>query len=500
MSIQLSDKVSKYIETTRPFLIDGKWLTSDEIITVKNPANGQEIGSIYAAGKEEVDLAVKAARRAFESKEWRRMAPTERTAILWKFADLIEENHDEILELEILNEGLPIAIGKHFIVHGLAETIRYYAGWCTKIGGHTTDLSLPDERGPDAVGPAFHAYSVMQPIGVVGAITPWNMPLILAIAKIAPALAAGCTVVLKPSEETPLSILRVAELIAEAGIPDGVVNIVPGYGATAGAAISEHEDVDKIAFTGSTEVGKMIARAATGNLKKVALELGGKAPVVVFADADLDKAAQTAAEAIFLNSGQMCFAGSRLLVERSVMREVAEKVADIAKSMKLGPGLDETTDLGPLISAKQQARVGGFLEQARSDETIEILAGGHVVEGDGYFVEPTIAICSDPQATLVKEEIFGPVLCIQPFDTIEEAIELANDTPYGLVGSAWTKDVAKAHILAAEINAGVVWVNCYTALDESLPFGGFKQSGWGREGGKHGIEEFMEPKSVVVAL
>ena len=334
----------------------------------------------------------------------------------------------------------------------------------------------------------------------MAAITPWNMPLIIAIAKLAPALAAGCTVVVKPADLTPLTTLRLGELILEAGFPSGVVNIIPGYGPVAGQALADHMDVDKIAFTGSTATGKsIVSAAAASNLKKVALELGGKSPVLVFPDADLDQAAQTCAEGIFLNSGQMCFAGSRLIVHESIEDEIVGRITEGAKAMTLGPGLDETSDLGPLISGLQKSRVEAFFESDFLKQA-DVITGGRPVEREGFYFEPTLVKCNDPNSPLIKQEIFGPVLTIQTFKTTQEACALANDTDFGLCAGVWTRDNATAHQVSAEIKSGVVWSNCYIALDEALPFGGYKQSGWGREGSIDGVEAFLQTKSVVMGL
>ena len=496
----LNQNVEKFINQTRPLLIGDRWLETDEVINVINPSDGEKIAEVYSAGHKEVDAAVAAARQAFESPAWKRMPPAERTALLYRLADLLEQNGEELLEMEILNEGMPISIAKHFIISGCAETIRYYAGWATKISGSTVNLSLPDERGSDAFGPAYHAFSVKEPIGVVAAITPWNMQLIIAIAKLAPALAAGCTLVVKPADLTPLTTLRLGELILEAGFPAGVVNIIPGYGLVAGQALADHMDVDKIAFTGSTATGKsIVSAAATSNLKKVALELGGKSPVLVFPDADLDQAAQTCAEGIFLNSGQMCFAGSRLIVHESIEDEIVGRIVEGAQSMKIGPGLDESSDLGPMISRLQKSRVEGFFKKEML-QNADVIIGGNPLNRDGFYFEPTLVKCDDPNSPLVKQEIFGPVLTIQTFKNVEEACALANDTDFGLCAGVWTQSNALAHQVSAEIKSGVIWSNCYIALDESLPFGGYKQSGWGREGSIDGVEAFLQTKSVVMGL
>ena len=503
--INVNEKINSFLSVPRPMLINGDWVEAlnGETIPLRNPATGEQIATSYAGDKADVDKAVMAARNAFEQRGWRRLMPTERTKLMWKLADLIDANAEELAQMEVMNQGKPIELARHLDVAGAAESLRYYAGWCTKIEGITTaDLSFPDMRGENARGPAYHAYSLKEPIGVVGAIVPWNVPLVMAVAKMGPALAAGCTLVLKPAEETPLTTLRLGELILEAGFPPGVVNIVTGYGHVVGAAIAEHPGIDKVAFTGSTETGRKIVQAATGNLKKVSMELGGKSPVMIFADADIDQAVAGAAEMILLNCGQMCFAGSRLLVHEKVHDKVVEGVAEIARSTKIGPGIDPETELGPLVSARQRDRVREYIESGRK-EGAEILLGGNPYGDQGYFMEPTILTGTEPQMRVVREEIFGPVLVTTPFREtcdIMDVARVANDTDYGLVATIWTRDLSRAHSLAAEIKAGMVWINTPLAFDETLPFGGFKQSGWGRESSRMGVDEYTESKSVIVAL
>ena len=500
-----SEKIRTFLATPRPMLIDGEWVeaASKEMISVLNPATGERIALSYAGDRTDVDRAVAAARKAFERQEWRRMMPTERTRLMWRLAELIDTNAEELAQLEVLNQGKPIELARQLDVAGAAESLRYYAGWCTKIEGITTaDLSFPDMREENAGGPAYHAYSLKEPIGVVAAIVPWNVPLVMAVAKLGPALAAGCTLVLKPAEETPLTTLRLGELIIEAGFPPGVVNIVTGYGHVVGAALAEHPGIDKVAFTGSTETGRKIVRAATGNLKKVSMELGGKSPVMIFDDADIDRAIAGAAEMILLNCGQMCFAGSRLLVHEKVYDDVVEGVAAIARNTKIGPGMDAATELGPLVSATQRDRVCEYIEAGRQ-EGAEILLGGNPHGDRGYFMEPTILTGTVPHMRVVREEIFGPVLVTTPFREAADIMDLArvaNDTDYGLVATIWTRDLSRAHSLAAEIKAGMVWINTPLAFDETLPFGGFKQSGWGRESSRLCVDEYTESKSVIVAL
>jgi phenylacetaldehyde dehydrogenase len=493
-------KVQLYLNQQRPMLIDGKWVEgSGGVQQLVDPATEAVIGSAFLASEADVDLAVSGARRAYESTGWRRMAPADRARRVWRLADLVEENAAELALLDTLNEGMPLALAEFLSGAGPAEALRYYAGWCTKIEGTTATISMPDSRPAGAFGPAHHAYTLREPLGVVGAISPWNVPTLMALAKIGPALAAGNTVVLKPSELTPLTALRLGELIAEADFPDGVVNIVPGTGAIAGAHLAAHPDVDMISFTGSTATGKEVARLALGNLKRVGLELGGKSPIIVFNDADLESAIPALAEAIFMNSGQICFAGTRVYAQRGVFQAVVDGVARIAAAMTLGNGTDPATDLGPVVSARQLDSIMRRLDAARACGD-EVVTGGMRKDRKGFFVEPTVIVPASNNSQIVREEVFGPVLCIMPFDGLEEAIRLANDTPYGLASGLFTSNLSTAHRAAAEIRAGSVWINCYAMLDEAMPTGGFRQSGWGREAGRQGIEELTQIKSVVASL
>jgi len=451
------------------------------------------LADVAEGDREDVERAVKAARKAFTG-PWSRLTASERGRLIWKLADLLEAHLDEFALIETLDNGKPLAVARAADVPLAVDLFRYMAGWATKLEGTTIPISVPYTPGAK-----YLAYTLREPVGVVAQIIPWNFPLLMAAWKLGPALASGCTVVLKPAEQTPLSALRLGQLFSEAGFPDGVVNIVPGYGETAGAALAAHPDVDKVAFTGSTEVGKLIVHAATGNLKKVSLELGGKSPNVVFKDADLDTAIAGSASAIFFNHGQCCCAGSRLYVERPVYDRVVEGVANQAKKIKVGSGLEADTNMGPLVSQEQLDRVCNYLEIGMS-EGAKAMAGGKKVGDRGYFVEPTVLVNTQESMKVVQEEIFGPVVAAIPFDDPEELMPRANDTVYGLAAGIWTKDISKAHRLAAGLRAGTVWINCYNIFDAALPFGGYKQSGWGREMGKDVLELYSQTKAVCTRI
>jgi phenylacetaldehyde dehydrogenase len=490
------DKVQSFISRTHKMLINGKWVEalSGQTFATYNPATGEVLAHVAEGNHEDIDRAVKAARSAFETGRWSQLTPSERGRLIWKLADLLEENLEEFAELESLDNGKPLKVARAADVPLAVDLLRYMAGWATKIEGNTIPISVPY-----APGAKFLAYTLREPVGVVGQIIPWNFPLLMAAWKLGPALATGNTVVLKPAEQTPLTALRFGELIQEAGIPDGVVNIVPGYGETAGAALAAHPGVDKIAFTGSTEVGKLILQAAAGNLKKVSLELGGKSPNVVFADVDLDAAIAGAASAIFFNHGQCCCAGSRLYVENKIFDKVVEGVAEHAKKINVGSGQDESTDMGPLVSAEQLNRVCGYLESGFSEGAKAVVGGGR--HGDkGYFVKPTVLVNTNEKMKVVQEEIFGPVVTAIPFSDPAEVLAQANDSVYGLAAGIWTRDIQKAHRLASQLRAGTVWINCYNIFDAALPFGGYKQSGWGREMGHEVLEQYTEVKAVCTAL
>jgi phenylacetaldehyde dehydrogenase len=495
MTVTLERTVEEFIAAPRQLFINGQWANaaSGKTFETSNPATGETLAWVAEGDAEDINRAVRAARRAFEDGPWSRLTPSERGRIIWRIGDLILEHADELAQLESLDNGKPYAVARAADVPLAADLFHYMAGWATKIEGNTIDISVPYMPGAN-----FHSYTLREPVGVVGQIIPWNFPLLMAAWKLGPALTTGNCVVLKPAEQTPLTALLLAELIAQAGVPDGVVNVVTGFGETAGAALAAHDDVDKVAFTGSTEVGKLIVQAAAGNLKKVTLELGGKSPNIVFDDADA-AAVEGAANAIFFNHGQCCVAGSRLFVQQSRFDEVVDGVSEIAKSIKLGSGLDEGTQMGPLVSDEQFRRVTGYLESGKADGATAVTGGGRF--GDrGYFVEPTVLTNTSPDMKVVREEIFGPVVVAAPFESLDDIAAVANDTDYGLGAGIWTRDISKAHALAKKIRAGTVWINCYNVFDASLPFGGYKQSGWGREMGHEALEAYTEVKAVTTQL
>ncbi len=489
---QVDPRVASFIGKPRQMLINGHWVdsVSGKTFPSYDPSTGEVLANIAEGDQADIDLAVKAARKAFDSGPWRKMSVSERGRLIWKLGDLIEQHLDEFAFLESLDNGKPLTIARAADVPLAADLFRYMAGWATKIEGNTIPLSVPYT--PKA---RYLSYTLREPIGVVGQIIPWNFPLLMAAWKLGPALATGCTIVLKPAEQTPLSALKLGELIQEAGFPEGVVNIVPGYGETAGAALAAHMDVDKVAFTGSTEVGKLIVHAAAGNLKKVSLELGGKSPNVVYKDADLDLAIAGAASAIFFNHGQCCCAGSRLYVEKEVFDKVVDGIAEQAKKIKVGPGLDASTDMGPLVSEEQLKRVCGYLDSGFA-QGAKAVAGGHKASDKGYFVEPTVLVDTNEEMKVVQEEIFGPVVTAMPFTEPEEIVVRANDNVYGLAAGVWTNDIGKAHRTAEHLKAGTVWINCYNIFDAALPFGGYKQSGWGREMGHEVLNNYTQTKAV----
>jgi len=492
---RVSGTTAEFVASRHMMYVDGRFVhaASGKTFPVYNPATGDVLTHVPEAEEEDVNRAVLAARRAFDDSQWARLSPSARGRLLWRLADLIEQHNDEFAELESLDNGKPFSVARVADVPLTADMFRYMAGWATKISGSTLPLSA---------GYDFHSYTTREPIGVVAQIIPWNFPLLMAAWKLAPALACGCTIVLKLAEQTPLSGLRLAQLIDEAGFPPGVVNVLTGYGEGAGAPLAKHDLVDKVAFTGSTEVGKLIVKAAAGNLKKVTLELGGKSPAIVFPDADLPHAVSGTASAIFFNHGQCCCAGSRLYIHEKVFDKVVEGVSHVAEKIQLAPGLDPACQMGPLVSDEQYQKVVGYIESGIQDGA-RVAAGGPVCGFDrGYFVRPTVLTDTNPRMKVVQEEIFGPVVCAVPFsdEDVDRIVKRANDTVYGLAASVWTQNLSLAHKVARSLRAGTVWVNCHNVFDASLPFGGYKQSGWGREMGEEVLHNYTEVKAVTVAL
>lgn len=492
---ELHPSVVKFLSSSpKKMLINGEWreAKSGKTFDTVNPATGEVIVKVCEADKADIDEAVKAARKAFEG-PWKKFTPAQRQGLLWKLADLIEKNAEELAQLETLDNGKPINESRNVDVPFTADHFRYYAGWATKIHGETLPVSCGN----------YFTYTLREPVGVVGQIIPWNFPLLMAAWKIAAAIACGNCVVLKPAEQTPLTALRLGELIMEAGFPAGVINICPGFGPTAGAALSSHMDVDKVAFTGEYTTGREIIKASAGNLKRVSLELGGKAPNIVFTDGDVEAAIKGAIGSVFFNQGQVCCAGTRLFVEKPIYEDFVNKLADRAKKLKLGPGLSQDTQMGPLVSEDQLKRVTGYLEIGKKEGARPVCGGDRAKGGEldkGYFVQPTVFADVNNNMKIAREEIFGPVVSAIPFKDVDDAIFQGNDTTYGLSAGVWTKDIKKAHGVARAMKAGTVWVNCYNIFDSCTPFGGYKQSGYGREGGVHAIELYTQVKAVWVSL
>ena len=477
-----------FLAKPKKLLIDGKFVdaASGKTFETLNPATEEVLAKVPEGGKEDVDKAVKAARRALDG-PWGKMPTNERARLIYKLAELIEKNADELAQLETLDNGKPITESRYVDVAQTAETYRYYAGWATKLEGETINANSN-----------FFTYTLREPVGVVGQIIPWNFPMLMQAWKWGPALACGNTVVLKPAEQTPLTALRIGELAMEAGFPDGVVNIITGFGPdSAGEAISNHMDIDKVAFTGEEATGRIIVKASAGNLKRVSLELGGKAPNIVFADADIDAAVKGAITGIFFNQGQVCCAGSRLFLEKSIHDEFMAKLTDRISKMRQGHGLEKDTQIGPQVSKEQQQRILSYIDIAKKEGASLACGGAAPSEHKkGYFVQPTVFTGVNNDMRIAKEEVFGPVLAVIPFTGMDEVADAANKTTFGLSGAVWTSDVKKAHKFAARIKAGTIWVNCYNVFDPAVPFGGYKMSGYGRELGKHSIELYSNIKSV----
>ena len=485
-----------WLATPRPMLINGKWVQakSGKVFDVQDPATEMRLATVAEGDAADIDDAVRAARRALEQGPWGRLTPSARGRIVHKIGDLIYENLDELAQLESLDNGKPFSVARVADVPLSADIFHYMSGWSTKLEGKHIPISHLVSPGE------YLSFTRLEPIGVVGQIIPWNFPLLMAAWKLAPALACGCTVVLKVAEETPLSALRLGELLLEAGVPEGVVNIVPGYGETAGAALASHPDVNKVAFTGSTEVGKLIVKAASHDLRRVSLELGGKSPNIILDDADIEAAIAGSTAGIFFNHGQCCNAGSRLYVQEKVYDKVVAGIAANAAKIKLGVGMDPATEMGPMVSEVQHGRVKGYLKSGQ-EEGARAVTGGSAPEGKGYFVNPTVLVDTKPDMKVVKEEIFGPVVVAIPFKEVDDQlIAAANNTIYGLAAGVWSRDIGKANRLANAIKAGSVWVNCYHVFDAALPFGGYKQSGWGREMGQAVLSNYLEAKAITTRI
>src|SRR5690625_187251 len=489
--IKLKPKVKEFLENSKGLYINGEYVPAinGEMFDVLNPATEEVIAKVSEAQEEDIDIAVAAAKKAFNEGDWTKLEAAERSHLIYKFADLLEENREELAQLESLDNGKPYEVALEDDIDGTVQHFRYYAGWATKITGKTVNVS-----------PDYLNYIVHEPVGVVGQVIPWNFPLAMAGWKLGSALAVGCTVVIKPASETPLSLLYAAKLFKEAGFPDGVVNVVPGSGQVAGEAVVTHKDVAKVAFTGSTAVGNEVMKKAADDIKSVTLELGGKSPSIILEDANIEEAIEGSFDGTMYNHGQNCSACTRVFVHRKHYDRVVKELADRAKALKVGPGMDPETEMGPLVSAKQQKTVLDYSEQGKA-EGARLVAGGTKPCEKGYFVEPTVFADVEDDMTIAREEIFGPVMAIFVFDEVEEVIQRANDSEYGLAASIWTENIRKGHYIAGKLEAGTVWVNDFGLELETMPFGGYKKSGVGREmGGEYGLANYTEVKSVLVKI
>ena len=484
--------VSFFADSTKKLLIHGAWCAAEsgETFDVVDPFDGQKLCQVARGGAADIDLAVSSAREAFNG-DWSKATPRQRERLLQRVADLIEENIDAFATLETLDQGKAFGVGRYAEIPGAIEQFRFFAGATQNLQGAVIPTSISYQP----AGKRVFAYTKKEPIGVVGAIVPWNSPLVLTAMKLAPAVAAGCTVVLKPAEDTPLTALMLGQIFLEAGFPPGVLNVVSGYGDEAGAALASHPGVDKIAFTGSTQTGRLILDAAKANLKKVSLELGGKSPTIIFDDADLGMAIPGAANAIYFNSGQVCVAGSRLYAQRKIFDQVVEGVAEAAKNMVLGHGLNEGTQMGPMVSRQHAERVSGFIDRAQGDGA-EVITGGEAFGPNESFIAPTVVANVSDNMEIVQEEVFGPVVVCAPFDDEEEVIAAANNSSFGLAASVWTESLSRAQRTSDDVRSGTVWVNCHAIYDASLPIGGLKQSGWGRDSGLAALDGYTEIKTV----
>lgn len=492
---EILPSVAGFLESPVMMVIGNEKVASDtsETLAVFNPATGQKIAEVPKGNAQDIDKAVRAARGALKG-EWSRMRPADRQRVMLKLADLIEANGEELAQLETLNNGKSVMLSRMIEVGASADYMRYMAGWATKIEGSTIDVSISVPPGAK-----YHAYTRKEPVGVVGAITPWNFPLNMAVWKIAPALACGCTVVIKPAEETPLTTVRLVELCLEAGLPPGVVNVVTGTGEEAGAALTAHPGVQKLAFTGSTEVGKLIGVQAMQDMKRVTLELGGKAPMIMFDDMDMDQLGVAAGIGVFFNSGQTCCAGTRIYAQKGIFDKVCDFLADMTRSLSIGSGLDPANQINPMVSAKHQSHVNACIARGLAQGAKPLLNSGSY-EGPGFFVRPEIFTAVDQKMSIMQDEVFGPVVTVTPFKDPDDAIVMANDTRFGLGASIWTTNLNTMHKYVPQIEAGTVWVNAHNLPDQNMPFGGYKQSGIGREHGRAALDNYLETKSVCIAL